>query len=87
MEHVDILEDPDGAPYPEEVQVMWGHIQDVAVTITREPTRETVVAALESVAAATLRDVADSSGVLTYPVKETLRKYAANIERRHREGS
>lgn len=48
-EHVDILEDPDGAPYPEEVQVMWDHIQDVTITITREPTRETVVAALESV--------------------------------------
>lgn len=48
-EHIDLLEDPDGAPYPEEVQVMWEHISDLAVTTTREPTRETVVAALESV--------------------------------------
>ena len=47
-EHVDIIEDPDGAPYPEEVQVMWDHICDLAVVKTHEPTRETVVAALEA---------------------------------------
>lgn len=47
-EHVDLIEDPDGAPYPEEVQVMWDHICDLAVTVTGEPTRETVVAALEA---------------------------------------
>lgn len=51
MEHVDILEDPDGAPYPEEVQVMWNHICDLRLFDDNQPTRETVVAALESVAA------------------------------------
>lgn len=48
-EHVDLIEDPYGAPYPEEVQVLWDHICDLAVVTTREPTRETVVAALEAV--------------------------------------
>ena len=51
MEHVDILEDPDGAPYPEEVQAMWNHICDLRLFDDNQPTRETVVAALESVAA------------------------------------
>lgn len=46
---VDLLEDPDGAPYPDEVQFMWDRIAEVAVVRTTEPTRETVVAALESV--------------------------------------
>lgn len=47
---VDILEDPDGAPYPEPVQRMWDALGD-AIPCWTEPTRETVVAALESVAA------------------------------------
>jgi hypothetical protein len=46
----DLLEDPDGAPYPEEVQTLWRDLNDVMGSLINDGTRRQFVEALESVA-------------------------------------